>query len=150
MGRFALIALLFVAIPASPQGVVGTGGAVEKAMRCVHAAMDALLPVGAMPEQLASAAIARCADEIERAAAAALVGSQAPAALLQAIRVTLRRELYEYALQVGGLARWNDGYTAETYVNTVDRSQETEAASLRSSPVLGPKESAPDADRVHS
>jgi hypothetical protein len=147
--RFALIALLFWAIPASPQGVVGTGSAVERAMRCVHAAMDALLPVGAMPEQLASAAIARCVDEIEGAAAAAIVGSQTPASL-EVIRVTLRRELYEYALQVGGLARWDNGYAAETLLGTVDPSPEAAAASLRSSPVLAPRKSAPDADRVHS
>ena len=101
-------------------------------MRCVHAAMDALLPVGVMPEQLASAAIARCADEIEGAAAAAIAGSQAPAPL-DAVRATLRRELYEYALQAGGPARWNNGHAAEAFVDTVNRSEGTEAAPIRTS-----------------
>ena len=132
MVRFALVALLLVAVPASSQGVVGYRGAIEKAMRCVHAAMtDALLPVGVMPEQIAKAALARCVDEIEGAAAAAVVGSRAPAAPLDAARGALRRELYEYALQVAGQARGDNGYAAEAFVDTAHQSQEAEAAPLR-------------------
>jgi hypothetical protein len=128
-----LIALLFVAIPASPQGVVGYRDAIEKAMRCVHAAMETLLPVGVMPEQVANAALARCVDEIEGAASAAIVVSPTPVSPLDAARATLRRELYEYALQVAGRARWDNGYAAETLVDTVNRSPATEAAPLRTS-----------------
>ena len=43
--RFALSALLFVAIPASAQGVGGYPSAIERAMRCVHSAMTADLPM---------------------------------------------------------------------------------------------------------
>jgi hypothetical protein len=131
--RFALLTLLFVALPASAQGLVDSGGAFEKATRCVHAAMNALLPVGVMPEQLASAAIARCFDEIEGAAAAATAGSRVPATQLDAARVTLRRGLYEYALQVAGRARWDNGYATETSFDTANRSEESEAAPIRTS-----------------
>jgi len=133
---FALCALLFVAIPAPAQGVGGYPGAIERAMRCVHAAMtDGLLPVGAMPEQIAEAALARCFDEIEGAAAVAVAGSPALATRLGAIRVALRRELYEYALQVTARARADadSGYAAETLVSPVHRSQEGDAALLATS-----------------
>jgi len=132
--RFALCALLFVAIPASAQGVGGYPGAIERAMRCVHAAMtDVLLPVGAMPEQIAEAALARCFDEIEGAAAFAAAGSPAPPTRLGAIRVALRRELYEYALQVTARGDADSGYAAETLVSPVHRSQEGDAALLATS-----------------
>jgi hypothetical protein len=108
--RFALGALLFIALPAASQGGVGYRDAIEQAMRCVHAAMtDVLLPVGVMPEQLANAALARCVDEIEGAAAGAVAGSKAPSGPLEVARVALRRELYEYALQVAGRAHGDSG-----------------------------------------
>ena len=104
LGTFAVGAFLLLAVPAWAQGVVSDRGALEKAMRCVHAAMtDPLLPVGVMPERLAKAALARCADEIEEASAA-VAGSAPSAAKLDSARVVLRKELYEYALQVAGAA----------------------------------------------
>ena len=134
MVRYALGVLLFVAIPASAQGVVGYAVAIEKAMRCVHAAMtDVLLPVGVLPEQVAKAALERCVDEIEGAAAAAVAGSKAPAGPLDTARVALRRELYEYALQVAGQANGDNGDAAATIVDTVHRSQEAQTTPLRAS-----------------
>lgn len=129
MVRFALFAMLFVAIPASAQGVGGYPTAVERAMRCIHAAMtDVMLPLGVMPERIAEAALARCVDEIEGAAAVAVASSQVPAARLEIVRVALRRELYQYALQVTARVDGGSGYAA---VDTVHRSQEAEASPLR-------------------
>lgn len=132
--RFAWCALLFVALPAASQGTAGRRDAIERAMQCVQAAMtDVLLPVGWMPEQIAKAALARCVDAIEGAVASAVAGAGAPAAPVDIARVALRRELYEYALQVTGPAYGDNGSAAETFAGTIHRPREAEAAPLGSS-----------------
>ena len=118
MVRLVLCTLLLLAIPAHAQTAVGYRDAVEKAMGCVHAAMtDALLPVGVMPEQIANAALARCFDEIEAATSAAVGNSEAPAAKAGSTRAMLRRELYDYALQMSGVAYRQASYARATLVD---------------------------------
>jgi hypothetical protein len=78
---------------------------------------DPLLPVGVTPEQIAKAALARCFDEIEAATIAAVADSNAPAAKAGFARATLRRELYDYALQMSGVAYRQVGYADATLVN---------------------------------
>ena len=86
MVRLALAALLLAAVPAYAQS--DHRGAMDKALRCVHAVMtDALVPAGVMREQLAHAALARCFDEIEAAVAAVAAGSLNP----NAVRASLRK-----------------------------------------------------------
>ena len=103
MGRLALAALLLAAVPAYAQS--DHRGAMDKALRCVHAVMtDALVPAGVMREQLAHAALARCFDEIEAAVAAVAPGSPNP----NAVRASLRRELHTYAVLVTSAARGHD------------------------------------------
>jgi hypothetical protein len=76
--------------------------ALASAMQCVAAQMtDARLPVAVMPEQIASASIFRCSDQIE-AAANAVAGSNARYEQISVARATVRRALYEYALDVAG------------------------------------------------
>jgi len=112
----ALGALLLVAIPSHAQTPVAYRDAMETAMRCVHAAMtDALLPIGVMPEQIANAALARCFDEIESAAGAAIGSSGA--AKVDSVRTVLRKELYEYALQLSGVSHRHASYAGETGVD---------------------------------
>jgi len=99
--RSFLVALCFVVTSASSQGVA-PDAALVKAMRCIHGAMtDSLLPVGVMHEQLASAALARCSDEIESAATAVASAGGKPGAI-EIARAAVRRELYGYALQSAG------------------------------------------------
>jgi hypothetical protein len=118
MARLALCALLLAAIPAHAQAVVGYRDAVESAMRCIHAAMtDALLPVGIIPEQIAGAALARCYDEIEAATSAAVANSDTPAAKAGFARALLRKELFDYALQMSGVAYRQASYVEATLVN---------------------------------
>lgn len=118
MAGFALCTFLLAAIPAHAQAVVGYRDAVESAMRCVHAAMnDAFLPAGVIPEQLAKAALARCFDEIESATSAAVANSDTPAAKAGAVRAMLRKELFDYALQVSDVAYRQASYVEATLVN---------------------------------
>ena len=70
-------------------------------MRCIRAAMtDSLLPVGVANEQIANVALMRCSDEIERAVGA--LAAAAKAGGVEATRVALRVELYDYAMDVAG------------------------------------------------
>ena len=118
VARFVLCALLLAAIPAHAQAVVGHRDAVDSAMRCVHAAMnDALLPVGVIPEQIAKAALARCYDEIEAATSAAVANSETPAAKSGSARAMLRKELFEYALQMSRVAYRQASYAQANLVN---------------------------------
>ena len=118
IARFALGTLLLGVIPAHAQAAGNYREAVENAMRCVHAAMtDALLPVGVMPEQIAKAALARCFDEIEAATSAAVANSDTPVAKAGSARAMLRKELYDYALQMSGLAYRQRSYVEATLVN---------------------------------
>jgi hypothetical protein len=105
MVRLALAALLLAAVPAYAEGTADHRGAMDKALRCVHAVMtDALLPVGVTREQIAQSALARCFDEIEAAVAAVAAGSRN----LNAVRATLRKELHTYAVLVTSAARGHD------------------------------------------
>lgn len=107
--RWAVAVLVFVAIPVSAQDAREPAGDIERAMRCVHAAMtDPHLPVGVMPEQVAQATLARCSEEIEAAASACAAGSPSPAAMLDVVRATLRKELYEFALLAADSAHARD------------------------------------------
>lgn len=90
MLRWLSAVMLFLAAP-----VFAQGHAPERAAQCVHAATTSLLAVGAPPEQLAPMALARCFDEIE-----AVLGS----VNAEALRIALRRELYDYALDVASRA----------------------------------------------
>lgn len=94
MLRYLLAASLFIAAPALAQG-----HAPERAAHCVYAAMTSLLTVGASAEQLAPVALARCYDEID----AMLTNVKA-----EAVRIALRRELYDYAVQVAGTATFTE------------------------------------------
>jgi hypothetical protein len=72
----------------------------DAAMQCVRGTMtSALVPVTASPEQLASVALARCADEIENAAIA-MAGVPLVSARIDASRLAVRSELHGYALAV--------------------------------------------------
>jgi len=75
-------------------------GDFDAAMYCVRGTMtSALVPATASAEQLASVALARCADEIERAAIA-LAGTPLVHASIDASRTAVRQELHGYALAV--------------------------------------------------
>jgi hypothetical protein len=118
IARVALSTLLLGVIPAHAQAAGSYRDAVENALRCVHAAMtDAFLPVGVMPEQIAKAALARCFDEIEAATSAAVGNSDTPVARAGAARAMLRKELYEYALQMSGVAYRQASHVEATLVN---------------------------------
>ena len=95
LSRLSLLA--FALAPA-----LATAGDIDAAMRCVRGTMtSALVPATAGAEQLANVAIARCADEIERAAIA-LAGLPLVNARVDASRATVRQELHGYALAVAG------------------------------------------------
>jgi hypothetical protein len=98
MLRCLLAALFLLATPVLAQ----THGP-QRATHCVQAAMVSLLTLGAAPEQLATVALARCYDEIE----AALANVTAEAA-----RIALRRELFDFAVQVAGVAVYTEASSA--------------------------------------
>lgn len=98
MFRIAIATLLMAAAPAFAHD------AVDRALRCVHAAMASLQPVGAGTEQLATVALARCFDEIEAVVAIATTGD--------AVRTALRRELLDYAMHVTGAVSGYDDVPA--------------------------------------
>src|SRR5262245_5332370 len=124
MVRLLFAALLFVAVPGSAQEAASYRNAVERAMRCIQAAMtDPLLPVGAMPEQIATVALARCFDEIERAVAAGGSGSTAKS---DVVRIALRKDLHDFALEVASGAQGRGGGIAET-----SKSESTDPAGPR-------------------
>lgn len=97
---FTLASLLMLPLPAvadpAPEPVV------DSALVCVHRAMTrGPWPSGVFPEQIAEAAVARCYDEIESAAAAAVRSKDCGLRRADEVRLELRRQFYEYALQIG-------------------------------------------------
>jgi len=99
--RFAAFGLLLVATAGAAQGAE-PGDAMHGAMRCIRFAMtDSLLPVGVMNQQIANAALMRCSDEIENAAAV-IAAAATKAGGIEATRAALRVELYDFAMDVAG------------------------------------------------
>ena len=96
----AFAASLALATPAFAQA--------ERAATCVQGAMASLLTLGAVPEQLAPVALARCYDEIE----ALLTNVK-----VEAARVALRRELYDFAVHVAGVTLPADSTSVTLDVN---------------------------------
>ena len=77
---------------------IANAAEIDAAMHCVRGTMtSALVPATASAEQLASVALAQCADEIEMAAIA-MAGAPLVHARIDASRRAVRHELYDYAL----------------------------------------------------
>jgi hypothetical protein len=99
--RFPVLGLLLFATVGLAQAAEPVD-AMHGAMRCIRVAMtDSLLPVGVMNEQIANAALMRCSDEIENAAAV-IAAAATKAGGIEATRAALRVELYDYAMGVAG------------------------------------------------
>jgi hypothetical protein len=91
--RHTLLALLIAP-------TLANAGGFDAAMACIHSTMtSAFVPATANVEQVANVALARCADEIERAAIEQ-AGAPLVLARIDASRAAVRSEMHGYALSV--------------------------------------------------
>jgi hypothetical protein len=91
--RHTLLALLIAP-------TLANAGGFDAAMACIHSTMtSAFVPATTNVEQVANVALARCADEIERAAIEQ-AGAPLVLARIDASRAAVRSEMHGYALSV--------------------------------------------------
>ena len=97
---FALSFVLPLVLATLPARAGDPAASAQSAMRCVHARVaDPLLPVTANAEQIAQVALARCADEIEWAAADLVAtDGHGRSGRIEAARIAVRRMLLDYAI----------------------------------------------------